>query len=130
MENWSSYGGGQENTLAGLKHALEKVNKNAFVCVWTDELGDDNNDITLRNEVKSLKASTESVIFIMAKTYSNSRASGSLSEFETTFKDIGHVMDVNDPDVVDKMITLMKSSALCNRNYSSTTPSQYYYVHK
>ena len=130
MNTWTSYRGSRENTLAGLKHALESVNKNAFVCVWTDELGDDNNDITLRNEVKSLKASTESVIFIMAVSNSNSRASGSFSEFETTFKDIGYVMDVNDPDVVDKMITLMKSSALCNRNYSSTTPSQYYYLHK
>ena len=129
MNTWTSYRGSQENTLAGLKHALEKVNKNAFVCVWTDELGDDNNDITLRNEVKSLKASTESVIFIMAVSNSNSRASGSFSEFKTTFKDIGHVMDVNDPDVVDKMITLMKSSALCNRNKTSTaswttTPSK------
>ena len=130
MNTWTSYRGSRENTLAGLKHALEKVNKNAFVCVWTDELGDDNNDITLRNEVKSLKASTESVIFIMAKTNSKSRASGSLSEFETTFKDIGYVMDVDDPDVVDKMISLMKSSAVCNRNNSSTTPSQYYYLHK
>ena len=123
MNTWTSYRGSRENTLAGLKHALESVNKNAFVCVWTDELGDDNNDITLRNEVKSLKASTESVIFIMAVSNSNSRASGSFSEFKTTFKDIGHVMDVNDPDVVDDMITLMKSSALCNRNNSSTTTS-------
>ena len=130
MNTWTSYRGSRENTLAGLKHALESVNKNAFVCVWTDELGDDNNDGALKDDVKSLKASTQSVIFIMAKTYSNSRASGSLSEFETTFKDIGYVMDVDDPDVADKMITLMKSSALCNRNNTSTTPSQYYYVHK
>ena len=123
MNTWTSYRGSQENTLAGLKHALESVNKNAFVCVWTDELGDDNNDGALKDNVKSLKASTQSVIFIMAKSNSNSRASGSFSEFETTFKDIGHVMDVNDPEVVDKMITLMKSSALCNRNNSITTTS-------
>ena len=120
METWDRYYGSQEKTLTGLKHALQKVNKNAFVCVWTDELGDDNNNAALKAEVMSLKASTQSEIFIMAISNSNSRAAGSLSEFETTFGDLGYVMDVKDPDVVDKMISLMKSSALCNRNKTST----------
>ena len=122
METWNSYVRFRsENTLAGLKHALQKVNKNAFVCVWTDELGDDNNDAALRAEVMSLKASTQSQIFIMAtKSKSRQRGFGSFSQFETTFGDLGYVMDITDPDVVDKMINLMKISALCNRNKTST----------
>merc|ERR1712002_1059623 len=37
-------GGGTELTFAALKHAMEQVNKRAFVCVWTDEIGDDTKD--------------------------------------------------------------------------------------
>ena len=124
MDTWNKYYGSQENTLAGLKHALQSVNKNAFVCVWTDELGDDNNDAALKAEVLSLKNSTQSEIFIMARGL-RSRASGTIPEFEKTFADIGHVIDITEPDVVDKMIKLMKSSALCNRNKSSTTTKQW-----
>ena len=114
MENWDRYYGSQEKTLTGLKHALQKVNKNAFVCVWTDELGDDNNDAALRAEVLSLKNSTQSEIFIMSY--------GRFADFEKTFEGIGYVMDITDPNVVENVITLMKSSALCNKNKSSITP--------
>ena len=114
MENWQSYYGSQEKTLTGLKHALQKVNKNAFVCVWTDELGDDNNDAALRAEVLSLKNSTQSEIFIMSY--------GRFADFEKTFEGIGYVMDITDPNVVENVITLMKSSALCNKNKASTAP--------
>ena len=114
MENWGKYYGSQEKTLTGLKHALQKVNKNAFVCVWTDELGDDNNDAALRAEVLSLKNSTQSEIFIMSY--------GRFADFEKTFEGIGYVMDITDPNVVENVITLMKSSALCNKNKSSTAP--------
>ena len=117
METWNSYRGSRENTLAVLKHALERVNKNAFVCVWTDELGDDNNDAALKSEVKNLKNPTQSEIFIMASTNSIMK----FHQFEMTFGDLGYVMDLYDPDVVDKMIALIKSSALCNRNKISTT---------
>ena len=123
MDNWSSFRGSRENTLTGLKHALEAVNKNAFVCVWTDELGDDNNDAALKANVLSLKTSTESEIFIMALAQSSSaRQSGTFAQFNATFGEIGHVMDVkHDPDVVDKMINIMKKSALCNKNNTATT---------
>ena len=124
MDTWNKYYGSQENTLHGLKHALQSVNKNAFVCVWTDELGDDNNDAALKAEVLSLKNSTQSEIFIMARGL-RSRAYGTFSEFETTFADIGHVIDITEPDVVEKVIKIMKSSALCNRNKSSTTTKQW-----
>ena len=111
METWSTYSGSRELTFAGLIHALKFVNTNTFVCVWTDEIGDDTSNATLKAEILSLKASTQSEIFIMAV----SKAGGqSLQQFENVFADIGHVMDVtNDPDVVDKTINHMKSSTIC-----------------
>ena len=66
MANWGNISGVQEITFTGLKHALKKVNKNAFVCVWTDALGDDTNNAALKADILSLKASTQSEIFIMA----------------------------------------------------------------
>ena len=142
MENWNTYWGSQELTFAGLKHALSNVNKNAFVCVWTDEIGNDTNNSTLKAEILSLKASTQSEIFIMAVTNPTSKSArkayeetatdeletddsqdagkkrqtrASIGQFEQVFNGLGHVIDVtNDPDVVPKMINIMKNSALCN----------------
>ena len=37
-------------TFVALKHAMEEVNKGAFVCVWTDEIGDDTKDASLKAE--------------------------------------------------------------------------------
>ena len=153
MENWDSYYGSKELTFAGLKHALKSVNKNAFVCVWTDEIGDDTNEASLKAQILSLKASTKSEIFIMAFTSSKKsrqhrealdaedadepskendkdgseliyqddeddrvggKARVSASSFEKVFGDIGYVMDVtNDPDVVNKMVNIMKNATIC-----------------
>ena len=150
MENWSSYIGTRELTFAGLKHALQSVNKNAFVCVWTDEIGDDTSNTALKAEILSLKKSTKSEIFIMAVTKppktrqyrealdseepskenyrddseliyqddeddrEGGKARTSGSSFEKVFGDIGYVMDVtNDPDVVNKMVNIMKNSTIC-----------------
>ena len=156
MTSWANFMGEQELTFKGLKHALEQVNKNAFVCVWTDAIGDDTNNTTLRAEIKDLKNSTKSEIFIMAITGSfepgrqNREAPGAddtsktdrsaignqnggedgrdrqarvtLSEFDQVFGDIGYVMDVmNDQNVIGTMIGIMKASALCNKNTTTTT---------
>ena len=150
MENWNQYYGSRELTFAGLKHALQSVNTNGFICVWTDEIGDDTTNTTLRNDILSLKASTQSEIFIMAVTSSKKsrqyrealdaedadepskkndkdgseliyqddeddrvggKARVSASSFEKVFGDIGYVMDVtNDPDVVNKMVNIMKNT--------------------
>ena len=147
MANWNTYYGSQELTFAGLKHALSNVNKNAFVCVWTDEIGNDTNNLTLKAEILSLKASTQSEIFIMAVTSPTTKFGSKaildtatdeleteylrldsqdvdtkkqtravpITYFQQVFNGLGHVMDVtNDPDVVPKMINIMKNSALCN----------------
>ena len=67
MENWNSYGKGNTFTFTGLKHVLQSA-KHSVVCVWTDYLGDDTKNTTLKAEILSLKASTRSEIFIMAVT--------------------------------------------------------------
>ena len=68
IDNWSSFSGSQELTFPALKHAMEKVNSNAFVCVSTDEIGDKTNDAILKSQILNLKASTNSEIFFMVIT--------------------------------------------------------------
>ena len=156
MGNWSRFEGVKELTFKGLKHALENVSRNAFVCVWTDAIGDDTNNETLKDEILDLKNSTQSEIFIMAITGSiepgrqNREAPGaddtsktdrsaignqnggedgrdrqarvSMPKFEDVFRDIGYVMDVMDgQNVIGRMIDIMKDSALCNKNTTTTT---------
>ena len=160
MANWNRFEGVQEKTFAGLKHALQSVSRNAFVCVWTDAIGDDTSNAVLKNEILTLKQSTQSEIFIMAITGTFEPPAGkkreapgaddtskpdrsaidnqngeedgrdrqarvSMPEFENVFRGIGHVMDVmNDPDVIDNIINLMKASALCNIATTTTkTPT-------
>ena len=135
INNWSSFGGSRELTFAALKHALEQVNSNAFVCVWTDEIGDDTNDATLKSQILNLKASTNSEIFFMVITPgaaapvrkarevtvsedddSQKRASVTLATFEQKFNDIGYVLDItNDQNVVSKIINIMVQTAICNQ---------------
>jgi len=110
VESWNTYSGSRELTFAGLIHALNFVKTNAFICVWTDEIGDDTSNSTLKAEILSLKASTQSEIFIMAVNAHPKL----LYAFNVAFKGIGQVMDVtNDPDVVDKTIEHMKNSTIC-----------------
>ena len=71
VQNWNSFSGGTELTFAGLKHALSQVNTNAFVCIWTDEIGDDTHDATLEAEIIALKTKTKSEIFFMIVTDPN-----------------------------------------------------------
>ena len=74
MANWGTFRGTRELTYAGLEHALRRVNRNAFVCVWTDAIGDDTNNGTLKDIIIDLKATTLSEIFIMAITGTNEPA--------------------------------------------------------
>ena len=144
INNWTTFSGARELTFAALKHAMQQVSSNAFVCVWTDEIGDDTSNATLKAEILSLKASTNSEIFFMAITYlptkkimgrkardvtepqndddfpGKKRASLNISNFEHKFNEIGHVLDItNDPNVIDKVINIMKQTAICQ---TSTTP--------
>ena len=112
MQGWTYAYGGVENTLAGMKHALQLVKSHAFICVWTDTYGLDIADAAVRAEVKRLKASTESEIFVMAVT-----SSYPLADFQAQLGDVATVMDISkDPNVVSKMITQMKNSAICKKS--------------
>merc|ERR1711970_1556778 len=39
INDWNTFRGSKELTFTALKHAMEQVATNAFVCVWTDEIG-------------------------------------------------------------------------------------------
>ena len=71
VENWNSFSGGTELTFADLKHAISKVNRNTFVCVWTDDIGDDTNNAVLEAEIIKLKEKTNIEIFFMVVTTKN-----------------------------------------------------------
>jgi len=144
INNWNSFGGGTELTFTALKHAMEQVATNAFVCVWTDEIGDDTNNATLKAEILDLKATTNSEIFFMAITKptpkpistkspvrksrdveeaneeeddkNNKRANLNIAHFKAKFDDIGHVMDItNEQNVIARIIQIMKETAICNQ---------------
>jgi len=106
IKNHGLFGGYREYTFAALKHAMEQVNKRAFICVWTDEEGDDTKNAALKAQILDLKAKTKSEIFFMVI--------GGFT-IPDSFREIGTVMDIkNDPDVITKMIETMKNSAICN----------------
>merc|ERR1712042_341636 len=88
IQNWGTYKGSRELTFTAIKHAMEQVATNAFVCVWSDEIGDDTNDAALKADILRLKASTNSEIFFMAVNAIN------IDEFKHKFGDIGYVMDI------------------------------------
>merc|ERR1712013_448542 len=144
IANWTEFGGSTELTFAALKHALTEVSKNAFLCIWTDEIGDDTNDAALKSEILKLKASTRSEIFFMVITSKKSRKRKQalsnekdgdddndkkrrqkrvkISNFEATFGDIGHVMDISrDRTVISKIIEKMKQSAICSQKLAAPT---------
>ena len=118
ISNWSKFSGTIELTLDALKHAMKRVNKNAFVCIWTDEIGD-NKDEWLHNEILRLKASTKSEIFFMVVTKpvleNQRRYVDKIEEYQNKFGSFGHVMDiVNDPNVISEVMKIMKDSAICD----------------
>ena len=109
---------GIENTFMALKHALEKVEKNSFVCLWTDQLGKDRSNALLRQQIVNLKAATNSEIFFMViprQWIANVLQPVDISVYKNVYDDIGHVMDIeHDPEVIPKMIQIIKKAALCN----------------
>jgi len=140
INNWNTFRGSKELTFTSLKHAMEQVATNAFVCVWTDEIGDDTNNATLKAEILDLKATTNSEIFFMAITKptisptkspasksrdveemdeednSKNRANLNIASFKAKFDDIGHVMDItNEQNVIARIIQIMKETAICNQ---------------
>ena len=144
LNNWNTFRGSRELTFTALKHAMEEVATNAFVCVWTDEIGDDTNNATLKADILNLKATTNSEIFFMVITKptplplstkspvrkprdveetdekdddkNNNRASLNIAQFKAKFDDIGHVMDItNEKNVIAKIIQIMKQTAICNQ---------------
>merc|ERR1719427_1445714 len=111
--------GDRATTFAALKHALGAAKKSAFICVWTDELGEDTKDAALKAEILDVASATNSIIFFMVipdSLWYNHKVK--LEQFNARFSDLGHVMDIkNDPDVITKMIQIMKKSGICNQKY-------------
>ena len=113
MQTWNYFAGHDDvYTLLGLKHVLQNSNSPGFIFVWTDSVGKYITNVALKTEVENLITSTGSEIFIMAfpttSTFGNSYA-----QFVQEYQSIGHVMDMTDPQVIQKVIQLWAKSPLC-----------------
>ena len=113
MQTWNTFiGTYEEYTLMGLRHVLKNTNSPGFIFVWTDDVGNDITNVALKTEVENLITSTGSEIFIMAYP-STSTTVNSYAHFVQEYQSIGHVMDMTDPQVIQKVIQLWVKSSLC-----------------
>jgi ficolin len=120
VDNLTISGGSKEHTFLGLLTALEMSNCHKFICVFTDEIGYDTNNLVLKEEILIRKSLTKSEIFFMVMPSSLTP----LTTFQGIFSDIGHVIDItNNIDAVKDVVDLMKASEICTKN-CTTSPTE------
>jgi ficolin len=113
VDNLTISGGSKEHTFSGLLTALEMSNCHNFICVFTDEIGNDAYNLVLKQEILIRKSLTKSEIFFMVMSSSETRS----TTFQGIFADIGHVIDItNTIDAVKDVVDLMKASIICTEN--------------
>ena len=117
------FSGGTELTFMGLLEALKLSPCHNFIMVFTDEIGNDTNDLALKAQILALRDQKKSIIFFMVVAYSN------LALYQTTFGDIGHVLKIDVPDlnpVLQEVTRIMIESDICKENCTgvpvTTTP--------
>ena len=119
------FSGGTELTFMGLLEALKLSPCHNFIMVFTDEIGNDTNDLALKAQILALRDQKRSIIFFMVVAYSN------LALYQTTFGDIGHVLKIDVPDlnpVLQEVTRIMIESDICKENCTAvptttTSPS-------
>jgi hypothetical protein len=113
VANLTISGGSKEHTFAGLLTALQMSNCHNFICVLTDEIGDDTNNLVLKEEILIRKSLSKSEIFFMVMPGSKTP----LTTFQEIFADIGHVIDItNKIKAVKDVVDIMKASEICTED--------------
>jgi len=121
-----SFAGSRELTFEGLYKALTLSPCHNFIMLFTDEIGDDTTDQTLKEQIISLRDQKKSVIFFMIVA-----SSSNFPTFQTTFGDIGYVFQINVHEsqlntVLEQVTEIMVESDLCKENCTAskvaTTP--------
>merc|ERR1719318_753990 len=85
VDNLTISGGSKEHTFAGLLTSLEMSNCHNFICVFTDEIGDDTNNPLMKEEILIRKSLSKSEIFFMVLPSSENP----LTAYHGIFSDIG-----------------------------------------
>jgi len=89
ISNITDFSGSYEATFEGLKFSLEQSPCNNYIMVFTDEIGNDVNDATLKKEIITLRDEKKSCIFFVVFD------SGRGTPWEQTFGDVGNVIQID-----------------------------------
>ena len=120
VQGLRNFDGGTERTFSGLKFALESSPWHTFVCVFTDELGDDTDEVAAREEVKRFKEATHSEIFFMIVPGAATRGRGGapIKTFVDQLGDIGQVIDLKNVtnNGVGEVVEKMLDTVICQDN--------------
>ena len=109
IEGIDRFSGGTELTYKGLLEALKLSPCHNFIMVFTDEIGNDTNDPTLKAQILSLRDQKKSIIFFMIV--------GDHAYFESVFGDVGRVFKIDVPSsefnkVLESVTKIMVESGL------------------
>ena len=96
--------GSKELTFKGLKTALELKDEHNFICVFSDEVGEDTNDETLKQEIINLRDTTKSKIFFFLIPFKET-----VENMKPNLKDIGEVIDIESHNKEETLEIIMKA---------------------
>ena len=86
----NDFSGFYEATFEGLKFSLEQSPCHNYIMVFTDEIGNDVNNATLKNEIITLRDEKKSCIFFVVIDYGDG-----FFQWEETFGDVGNVIQID-----------------------------------
>ena len=112
--------GSNELTFSGLKAALEQAKRHNFICLFSDEAGDDVGNLTLKKDIIDLRVKTKSKIFLFLRPINQQ----TLQTMKNNFEDIGKVFDIenlNQNDTLALVMEALKDSEICLHSNTTTT---------
>jgi len=89
ISNITEFSGAYEATFEGLKFSLEQSPCYNYIIVFTDEIGNDVNNATLKNEIINVRDKKKSCIFFVVFEWNRGRI-----PWEQTFGDVGNVIQI------------------------------------
>ena len=116
INNLQTWEGGTEYTFAGLRAALERSPCHNFIVVFTDEVGDDTYNQSLKKKIIKLKDKKKSEIFFMVTQRHPKLVKWKLAKMKKVFDGIGHIIDLDNErqNPVKAVVDLMIASDICD----------------
>ena len=104
--------GTTELTFLGLKTALEVAKKNNFIVLFSDEVGNDADNATVKQEIIDMVSDSQSrIVFLMIASNEHP-----LDKMKENFDDIGTVIDIKSHDqqeTINMIIDELIASEIC-----------------